>query len=71
VSILATSREHADIAEYLKLDFVSVSMDYKAIDHEIAAYVPQAINSIPRLQRQSVEVKHAITTRLVSQAKGM
>jgi hypothetical protein len=71
ISILATSREHAAIAEYLAPEYVGISVDYDAIDREIAAYVPRAIDGIPRLKRQSPEVRDAITARLVSEAKGM
>jgi hypothetical protein len=70
ISILATSREHATIAEHLS-EYVRIAVDYDAVDREIAVYVPRAIDRIPRLKRQPIEIRDAITTRLVSEAKGM
>lgn len=71
VFILATSRDRADIGEYLRRDFGEMRMDYDAIDEEIGAYVPCVIKSSPRLNRQSAQTKDAITKRLVTEAKGM
>ena len=71
VSILATSREHAIVAEYLASDFTRISADYQAIDQEIAAHIPRMIATSFRLRRQPNEVKDAITERLVSEANGI
>jgi hypothetical protein len=51
VSVLATSREHAIIAEYLSSNFSCISVDYRAIDREIAAHIPRVMAGIHRLSR--------------------
>jgi hypothetical protein len=71
VSILVTSRDRADIREYLTPIFQDLCMDYQAINEDIGLYVPRAIESSPRLRRQSPEIKEAITDRLVGEARGM
>jgi hypothetical protein len=58
------------IAEYRGEAFAGMSVDYDAIDDEIAAFVPRAIEGIPRFRNQSEDLKQAITKRLVSEAKG-
>lgn len=71
VFILATSRDRADIGEYLKPTFDDLEIDYDAVNDEIGLYVLRAIRSSPRLARQSQEIKEAIRSRLADQANGM
>jgi hypothetical protein len=47
-----------------------MSVDYDTIDDEVAAFVPRAIEGIPRFRNQSEDLRQAITKRLVSEAKG-
>jgi hypothetical protein len=71
ISLLATSRDHAVISEYIGEAFAGISVDYDAVDEEIASFVPRTIEGIPRFRNQPEDLKQAITKRLVSEAKGM
>jgi hypothetical protein len=71
IFILATSRDRADIGEYLKPTFDDLEIDYDAVNDEIGLYVLRAIESSPRLDRQSPEIKEAIRSRLADEANGM
>lgn len=71
VSILATSRDRADIQGYLQPSFQDISMDYEKVDADIRRYVPRAIEDSPQLHRQAPDVKREIVNRLVGEAKGM
>ncbi|OAL44918.1 hypothetical protein IQ07DRAFT_226254 [Pyrenochaeta sp. DS3sAY3a] len=70
VSILATSRDRADIQGYLQPSFQDISMDYDKVDADIRRYVPRAIEDSPPLQRQAPDIKMEIVNRLVGEAKG-
>jgi hypothetical protein len=63
ISLLATSQDHAVIAEYTGEAFVGMLVNYDAVDDEIARFVPRTVEGIPCVTNQSEDLMQAITNR--------
>ncbi|KAH7176925.1 hypothetical protein EDB81DRAFT_51220 [Dactylonectria macrodidyma] len=68
--IVVTSRKEADIERYLG-GFISLSMSNPLVDHDIALYIKDQIQTDRALQRFSSKLRAGIQDSLSSRANGM